>query len=523
MKKFPSQHLNYYTLKKLSEILNPAWKNREVVALFSQSKDELVLEVATPLFPFLRISNLPAFSFVVPLEEFHKKRANVANIFEEIHGKKILRADVVQGERIFILELEENYNLVLKFFGTHSNVLLLQNKKVTNLFRKKLTADYNFSLSDYSETSERPKEIPLEKVREYFPATDKLLLQKISETFSDPVSTTKLLRFLEKIGEPPYYLAEDGKFFLIKPPFHEKLSTCEHLVPALQEFVKTYWRKKAFSELYTSAEKTLKNKIKATRNKIKSLKLHLQKLKSLPNYKHYGDILLANAYEVKNNKEKEVLLYDFYADKKIYIPIDPKKTVSENAEKYYKKHKKVLGQIDNTENLLPHYETLQQTYDEKLKALQKIKQYKTLKKWIKENSKLLRASSKPQEGNKSYKEFFFREYHILLGKSGLSNDELLRLAKKDDLWFHVKEGTGSHVIVKKHSKEKIPEEIKEFAASLAAYHSKAKHNKLVLVRYTPRKYLRKAKRLAKGQVLVDREETILVSPRFWEEVLRETS
>jgi predicted ribosome quality control (RQC) complex YloA/Tae2 family protein len=52
----------------------------------------------------------------------------------------------------------------------------------------------------------------------------------------------------------------------------------------------------------------------------------------------------------------------------------------------------------------------------------------------------------------------------------------------------------------------------EYAAGLAAWFSKAKTNGLVPVAYTPRKYLRKSKTMAPGQVMVEREEVILIEP-----------
>ncbi len=520
MKKFPSQHLNHYTLKELATRLRPAWKNKEIVEIFSQSKDELVLEIAVPLFPYLRISNLPAFSFVVPLEEFHKKKANVARLFPEIYGKKILDLEVLQGERILVISLEENFKLVLKFFGTHSNVLVLQDEKVLDVFRKKLSADYDFSLKNFQKDFSFPETISKENLKTYFPALDKLLTEILEKKFEFPVSTTSLLRFIEKeIQAPPYYLSEEGKFFLVEPPGLKIIREHKHLIPALQDFVKNYWQKKSFSELYAAAKKVLREKLKAARKKIKSLEKHIRKLESLPDYKQWADILLANAYDIEKNKDREVSLYDFYNDKQVKIPINPDLSVAENAEKLYKKQKKIQGQLENARQQILVYRNLEQELFKKLSELEKIKDYKILKKWTKANTELLRSSGKNQGENKNYKEFSFRGYRILLGKSGLSNDELLRLAKKEDLWFHVKDGTGSHVIVIKQGKEKLPEEVKEFAASLAAYHSKSKHSKWVLVRYTPRKYLRKAKRLARGQVLVDREETMLVSPDYWKQVL----
>jgi len=48
---------------------------------------------------------------------------------------------------------------------------------------------------------------------------------------------------------------------------------------------------------------------------------------------------------------------------------------------------------------------------------------------------------------------------------------------------------------------------------LAAYYSKAKGSGLVPVIYTPKKFVRKPKGANLGQVLVEKEEVIMVEPK----------
>ena len=54
-------------------------------------------------------------------------------------------------------------------------------------------------------------------------------------------------------------------------------------------------------------------------------------------------------------------------------------------------------------------------------------------------------------------------------------------------------------------------EIKK-AAEIAAWYSAAKHSELVPVMYTLKKYVRRGKNLPTGQVIVDREEVVMVRP-----------
>ena len=58
----------------------------------------------------------------------------------------------------------------------------------------------------------------------------------------------------------------------------------------------------------------------------------------------------------------------------------------------------------------------------------------------------------------------------------------------------------------------IPRPVLEKAAALAAWNSKGKTESLCPVIYTERKYVRKPKGAAPGQVVVDKEQVIMVKP-----------
>jgi predicted ribosome quality control (RQC) complex YloA/Tae2 family protein len=101
-----------------------------------------------------------------------------------------------------------------------------------------------------------------------------------------------------------------------------------------------------------------------------------------------------------------------------------------------------------------------------------------------------------------------------VGKNAANNDLLtIRYAHKNDLWLHAKDVSGSHVVIKQQS-QTFPIAVITYAAQLAAYYSKLKGSTLVPVSYTLKKYVRKPKGMEPGQVIVDREEVILVEPKL---------
>lgn len=102
---------------------------------------------------------------------------------------------------------------------------------------------------------------------------------------------------------------------------------------------------------------------------------------------------------------------------------------------------------------------------------------------------------------------------IYVGRTPVENADLtFRLARPDDLWFHVQNQPGAHVILSRGDKEQPPQEDLVTAASLAALHSKAKNSPKVTVDYTLRKYVRKRPAAAPGLVFYTHPRSLLVAP-----------
>jgi len=113
-----------------------------------------------------------------------------------------------------------------------------------------------------------------------------------------------------------------------------------------------------------------------------------------------------------------------------------------------------------------------------------------------------------------FKRFEIDGFELLVGKSAKANDELLRhYSWKDDLWFHARDVSGSHAILKHQSGREFSAPTIERAAELAAYYSKNKNEPISAVAYTSCKYVRKVKGSAPGSVSIDKENVIMVQPR----------
>ena len=101
----------------------------------------------------------------------------------------------------------------------------------------------------------------------------------------------------------------------------------------------------------------------------------------------------------------------------------------------------------------------------------------------------------------------------MVGRNNKENDELtLKIADRNDLWLHTKDIPGSHVILRTAGKEPAPEDI-YYAASIAAWHSKAKDSGQVPVDYVKVKNVKKPSGAKPGMVIFTDNRTVYVEPR----------
>lgn len=111
-------------------------------------------------------------------------------------------------------------------------------------------------------------------------------------------------------------------------------------------------------------------------------------------------------------------------------------------------------------------------------------------------------------------EFTIDGGRIVVGRSPTENAEItFHVAKPNDLWFHVRGQPGAHVILQRGDRQEPSEEQISAAASLAAFHSKARNSGKVTVDYTQRKHVRKRPAAAPGLVFYTNASSITVAPK----------
>jgi predicted ribosome quality control (RQC) complex YloA/Tae2 family protein len=106
-------------------------------------------------------------------------------------------------------------------------------------------------------------------------------------------------------------------------------------------------------------------------------------------------------------------------------------------------------------------------------------------------------------------------WEVWVGRSNTDNDHIThRLSNPHDFWFHVVGAPGSHVILRRPTRNSKPRPTTLVeAAQIAAFFSKARKQTRVPVIYTERKFVSKPRRGKPGQALCTREKELVVRPR----------
>lgn len=290
---------------------------------------------------------------------------------------------------------------------------------------------------------------------------------------------------------------------------------------SFSELLDAFYTKRDNAErIHKAAADILKltNNIKSrTEKKLAARLVELKKCENREQLRIYGELLKANLYRAEPGA-RFIEAENYYDDMKlIRIPLDPALSPQQNAAKYFKDYKKTYT-AEQTLTKLTDEDRKELIYldsvldsisrSESLSEISEIRDELTAAGYIKRPKEKKKNNQAP-----GYREYTCLEgYKILVGKNNRQNDYITTvLASKSDLWFHVKNIPGSHVIVMCRGESVSDETIKK-AAMLAAKNSKASSSSQVPVDYTPVKYVKKPNGAKPGMVVYTTNKTVYVTP-----------
>lgn len=309
--------------------------------------------------------------------------------------------------------------------------------------------------------------------------------------------------------DPTIYLDND-KIIDFYPLVLEHMTKDTKNIESISLALDKYYLENVNDNSLNQSKENLKKQVQHILNKsikkIDNLRNDFELSKHYDKFRIEGDLLSTVAYSIKKG-QTDINVHNFYDDEYINISLDPRKSSWENIELKYKNSKKLHKSYKLLSKAIPELDddinyinSILNQIDlvESKEELNDIKEELRQENFIKRQNK---KTNKNKEIVKSKPHKFITENEniIYVGKNNKQNEELtLRLANQDDLFFHIKDLPGSHVILKK------TREFKDFeiqiAAYLAAKFSKNGNDRYIDVDYTFKKNVNKSKGSKPGMV-----------------------
>lgn len=501
-------HNNYYFLKHLSKQLNELLQEALFVEAYSSSKQELwlIFKLKTgDYFPF-KFNFIQKDTVLSFPTEYNTPKQKLQQ-FKSISSQQVKLVTQQLYERSFTIEFVNGALLLIKLFGKNGNIILFEKGKNTEVFRQQIKADVALEFSSINQNKEIASEHSLSE----------LSPQEISKKYPffpkdaiEVVSNHSPKKVLDQLAKNEFYICKvEEELQLRFFTSGEELGEYSSPIDALNDFARLYLGKFFFENKKNRILQSLYQKKTKLEKEVNSKSLKLKKIDTRTPYKHIADILMANLHQIQKGETK-VKLLNFYDNTEVDIKLKKDLSPQENAQNYYRKAKNQSKETDILDSQLKKAEDELYTVLEQIEASEQAQNSKQLRGFEKENKEQL----KPKEPS-LFKEFPFSSYMILVGKNSQNNDLLtMKHAAKNDIWLHARGMAGSHVVIKTKSGQNVPTDVLEYAASLAAHFSKGRTDSLCPVIYTEKKYVRKIKGAPAGQVVVDKENTLLVEPAF---------
>jgi predicted ribosome quality control (RQC) complex YloA/Tae2 family protein len=263
---------------------------------------------------------------------------------------------------------------------------------------------------------------------------------------------------------------------LPKKEIKEKIFAINDIVKYTQEL---FYKK--YNQKLDNLKKTILNatdkKIEKLNNILKQLPSEDELLQESEKYKRYADLAMINLYKIKDKYAKFVEVEDFDG-KIVKIPMPKLRNINDIGNYYYNLSKKMKSKSKNIKiernNLIEKIEFLE-NYK---KGIQKATTISALN--IYKSNKQI----KHKEDN-NIEQFFIDDFIVLVGKNEKGNVKLLKDSKANDIWLHIKDKKGAHVIIKTNKKNVLEDVILK-AAKLALTFSNETEG---IVDYTQRRNL----------------------------------
>jgi len=270
--------------------------------------------------------------------------------------------------------------------------------------------------------------------------------------------TIEALRHID--SDSSFRVIRPGMQLLAIPPIKREEKSVE--IGSVEEYLKEKYLE--FEAKRVNAIKKQKLHIVSKREKkLQKLLYKLSNPQTLmedeQKYKNYANIILANLYQIKPY-DSRLKTYDFEGNE---ITIKFPKGVVRNriSEYFFNQAKRTRNRAKNIHIERENLTTKIAFYKNLYYAIEQAKDSYELELLVPKKAKLQRKKEKIKECEL----FWIDDFKVLVGRNSKENQALLKIAKSNDLWMHIRNIPSSHLIIKT-DKQNLPDSVIKKASKL---------------------------------------------------------
>lgn len=533
--------------------VNQPYDNEIVLTIRANRTSYPLLLSANPTFARIQTTQIPYVNPVVPTNYTMMMRKYLSGAIlsgvTQPANDRVVNLDFTSRNE---LGDQVHLRLIIEIMARHSNVILVDAGDMTildaikhvhpdqNRYRTLLPGGtyINPPKQDLRNPFEGPGDELTELIKQY--PNETVLAQQLQKTYQGLGKDTAL-GLARKLHRSDAYAAGFISFFkgfdapqptLVTTaknktsftafPYIEDDGTTTRQFETMSALLDFYYQDRAERDRVQQQGSTLihvvKNELKKNRTKLKKLNQTMAATENADEFRIKGELLTTYLHQVERGMTS-ISLPNFYDNEKpLKISLSNQISPSQNAQKYFKKYNKlknavayVTEQIDKTNAEITYLDNIQSQIELAApKDLEDIKLELQQGGYLRDHDH--RKNQKKKRQRVSKPEIFQAEdgTKIEVGKNNLQNEQLtLHSAAKTDVWLHVKNMPGSHVII--HDQNPSDETLLA-AANIAAYYSKARQSSSVPVDYVHVKKIKKPNGTKPGFVIYEGQKTLYVTP-----------
>jgi len=540
---------NYYTLRYVASTLHSILTGTTITQLYSQEKDELVISFSGETVFNLTVSCRADANICYLRRSAARARKNTVDVLSACKGASVNGVTILPADRTVEIALSDQRILVLQFFGVKANVFLVDVAgSIVDSFRtpRKFRGEpyqapqaegiYDFTaLASISHSHGSTSLATTLKI--LYPNLGATLLREVlfrtgldlsvsAASIDNAISETLALNFQQVLQEiaaplPRIYMTEDEEpaiFSLISLHHADQYEErrFEDIHEAIDVFLSQRRRSLDLAAKRSDIISRLTRQVNKARHAVTATEYELQEGNRADDYERYGALLLANTQHIQRGTTAVELQGPTGPQ---LIPLEPDLSLIQNAQRYFGRAKrarlartKTAGRKNALHQRIAAGEYL-------ISLVENVNTHTELKSLMTTHTERLAEfglGTKIEARAELPFRIFTVEggFEVWAGKNSANNDLLtMKHAKPNDIWFHARGSSGSHVVLKVSTGKGDPSRrAKEQAAAIAAYYRRMRNAKTVPVAMTERTHVRKPKGAEPGTVILEREKVVFVEP-----------